>query len=397
MTLKSSGIGNPTGCRKVTSMSFGDNSRWLSKNAGSRKVLALVTDAHGGFGGIAQYNRDVLDAMCRAETISEIFVLPRLGNPRAEQIPDKITYLLEGLGSLRNYVKGALRFALRARSVDLIYCAHINLIPVAVAISKILGAPVVLAIYGVDAWKPVRRVPKWLLTKGVKAVFSISELTRDRFLSWCPVEREKTFIVPNAIRRERYSHRPRNSALMKRLNLEGKTTLMTLGRMSSLEQYKGFDEVIDVLPELADKIPNLAYLAVGSGPDRTRLEQKVATKGLNARVIFAGEIDESIKADFYQLADAYVMPSTGEGFGFVILEALASGVPVVGSSQDGTREALRDGELGILVDPADQESIKNGIVAALARPRGVPPGLEYFSFDRFCERLHSALASAWNR
>ena len=66
-------------------------------------------------------------------------------------------------------------------------------------------------------------------------------------------------------------------------------------------------------------------------------------------------------------------------------------------SKDGTREALRDGELGILVDPADQESIKNGIVAALARPRGVPPGLEYFSFDKFCERLHSALASAWNR
>ena len=113
-------------------MSFGDNSRRLSKNAGSRKVVALVTDAHGGFGGIAQYNRDVLDAMCRSERISEIFVLPRLGNPTAEQIPDKITYLLEGLGSLGNYVKGALRFALRARSVDLIYCAHINLIPGAI-------------------------------------------------------------------------------------------------------------------------------------------------------------------------------------------------------------------------------------------------------------------------
>jgi glycosyltransferase involved in cell wall biosynthesis len=163
--------------------------------------------------------------------------------------------------------------------------------------------------------------------------------------------------------------------------------------MSSLERYKGFDEVIEVLPNLMREVPNIAYLAVGSGTDRARLEKKVAHKGLNGTVVFTGEIQESVKSEFYQLADAYIMLSSGEGFGFVILEALASGIPVVGSSRDGTREALRGGELGILVDPRDQDAVKKAILAALSTPRGVPDGLRYFSFENFCDRLRLVLGS----
>jgi glycosyltransferase involved in cell wall biosynthesis len=88
------------------------------------------------------------------------------------------------------------------------------------------------------------------------------------------------------------------------------------------------------------------------------------------------------------LADAYVMPSHGEGFGFVLLEAMASGVPTVGSRIDGGREALRDGMLGTLVDPADRKGLTEAILAALGMPRGVPDGLEYFDYPNFRERFH---------
>jgi glycosyltransferase involved in cell wall biosynthesis len=87
------------------------------------------------------------------------------------------------------------------------------------------------------------------------------------------------------------------------------------------------------------------------------------------------------------LADAFLLPSQGEGFGFVLLEAMACGVPVVASALDGGREAVREGQLGILVDPRDRTSVVRGIREALARPRAVPAGLEYFSFDRFRERV----------
>ena len=104
-------------------------------------------------------------------------------------------------------------------------------------------------------------------------------------------------------------------------------------------------------------------------------------------MVFVGRIREEEKADHYRLADAFLLPSQGEGFGFVLLEAMACGVPVVASSLDGGREAVRGGQLGVLVDPRDRASVVRGIREALARPRSVPPGLEYFSFDRFRERV----------
>jgi glycosyltransferase involved in cell wall biosynthesis len=86
------------------------------------------------------------------------------------------------------------------------------------------------------------------------------------------------------------------------------------------------------------------------------------------------------------------MPSRGEGFGFVVVEALACGIPVVVSSSDGTREAVRDGALGIIVDPTNPDELVRGTLAALNRAKEVPIGLSYFAFGRFAERLRNALA-----
>ena len=68
-------------------------------------------------------------------------------------------------------------------------------------------------------------------------------------------------------------------------------------------------------------------------------------------MVFAGRVAESEKAAHYRLADAFVMPGYGEGFGIVYLEALACGIPVLASKLDASGEALRDGTMGLLVDP----------------------------------------------
>src|SRR5262249_1572191 len=103
-------------------------------------------------------------------------------------------------------------------------------------------------------------------------------------------------------------------------------------------------------------------------------------------------IPESEKADHFRLADVYIMASRGEGFGFVLLEAMACGVPVVASKLDGGREAVRDGQLGILVDPLDGRDVRDAILEALTRPRGVVPGgLDHFSLSNFEARAHALI------
>jgi glycosyltransferase involved in cell wall biosynthesis len=163
---------------------------------------------------------------------------------------------------------------------------------------------------------------------------------------------------------------------------------MTLGRLAEVERYKGFDEVIEVMPDLLEEAPDLAYVIAGKGSDMERLKQKAHALGLAGHVVFTGYVAEEEKAALYRLADVYIMASRGEGFGFVILEALATGIPTIASTLDGGREALRDGMLGQLVDPAKPEEIKSAIRHALKMDKEVPPGLAYFAYPNFQQRLH---------
>ena len=125
--------------------------------------------------------------------------------------------------------------------------------------------------------------------------------------------------------------------LVERYGIRDNKLILTVGRMVSQERYKAFDEVIEAMLELLRRFPNLKYMIVGDGDDRSRLEEKVKSLGLSQQIIFAGKIPEHEKVSHYCLADAYVMPSHGDGLGIVFLEALACGVPVIGTKVDGRR------------------------------------------------------------
>ena len=163
---------------------------------------------------------------------------------------------------------------------------------------------------------------------------------------------DRAFILPNCVDLSQFQPRDRDLTLAERYGLESSKVIMTMGRLASQERYKGFDEVIEIMPELLKRFPTVKYLIVGDGPDRPRLESKVAGLGLSNKVIFTGYIPESEKVAHYNLADAYVMPSMGEGFGIVLIEAAACGVSVVGSRVDGDRARHCSTVcLGRLVDP----------------------------------------------
>jgi glycosyltransferase involved in cell wall biosynthesis len=342
------------------------------------RVLLLCTDAYGGHGGIALYNRDLAEALAAREDCEEVIVVPRVIRMEPGEIPDKITFIGSAARGPLQYLRAVAR-AKRARP-DVVICGHVNLLPVACSIAK----EPLLMIYGIEAWKRTRNVSTRLLHR-CKAVISISIITRDRFLAWSGY-RGPTHLLPNAIHAERYGIRPKRADLVARYGLAGKRVLLTIGRLAAEERYKGFDEVLDVLPNLPDDV---VYVIGGSGNDRARLEEKAQRLGIANRVVFTGFFSEEEKPDLYALADVYVMPSRGEGFGFVFLEALASGLPAIGSKHDGGCEALLDGELGMLVDESNPAEVEAAIreVLATAPARAIPPKLEHFSFDNFKARL----------
>ena len=350
----------------------------------------LATDAHGGFGGIAQYNSDVIDAICGLEGVAEVVVLPRIMPAAGFAHPAKSSYDMASAAGAKGFIARSAAHAIGR--FDLVYCAHINLLPVAAAVARLRRLPLVLAIYGIDAWQRPAGLAGRFGMSAVSLVVSISRITLDRFRAWSGIPGDKCAVLPNAIRAADFAVGTKDNALAHRLGVAGRPVILTFGRMSADERYKGFDEVIEAMAGLVKRVPGLVYVAAGDGSDRARLEAKAKALGVGELVKFSGRVSEAEKADLYRLADAYVMPSSGEGFGFVVLEALACGIPVVASKADGTREAVRDGELGLLVDPQDSSALQAAILEALSRPKSIPPGLEYFSFANFEKRLVAALA-----
>lgn len=342
------------------------------------RVLFFCTDIYGGHGGIALFNRDLVEALLAHPACEEVVVVPRVvPYPGAHPVPPRVTYLDRAARSQAVYAADALR--LSREKFDLVICGHVNLLPIARLASK---HPILMA-YGIDVWKKLDRLRNRLI-HDCGGVIAISEITRDRLLAWSGF-RGRTFILPNAVHLENYGIRPKPRSLIERYRLEGKRVVLTVGRITGSERYKGFDEMVEVLPDLPSDVVSVI---AGGGNDAPRLQQKVRKLGVADRVVFTGLFPEHEKPDLYALADVYAMPSRGEGFGFVFLEAMASGIPVVASKHDGGREALLGGKLGLLVDPANPAEIRAAIVELLGHgEKRIPEGLDFFAFPNFVERL----------
>jgi phosphatidylinositol alpha-1,6-mannosyltransferase len=108
------------------------------------------------------------------------------------------------------------------------------------------------------------------------------------------------------------------------------------------------------------------YVVLGEGDDRSRLEQLARNFGVSERVNFKGAVRREVLLDAYRMADMYVMPSTGEGFGIAYLEAMASGTPAMGLAVAGASDALADGSLG---ETTSEAKFAEALVRALTRPK----------------------------
>ncbi len=322
------------------------------------RILALVSDAYGMDGGIAQYNRDLFAALARSNNVEQVVVLSRKHQALPGDLPTKVTQL-PGCNGKAAFSLYALLSAWKQGPFEVIFCGHLYMAPLAWVISKLTGAPMWLQLHGIEAWQRPSRLQRWAAERA-PLVTAVSRHTRRRFLAWANRAPETVKVLPDTVD-ERFLPGPKPDALLDRYTLRNKKVLLTVSRLAASERYKGHDRVIRAVAELRHTHPDIVYVVAGDGDDRPRLVQLARELGVENQLHFIGHVPDSELPGLYRVADIFVMPSAGEGFGIVFLQALASGVPVIGGDEDGSRDPLRDGVDGRLVAANDTAGIAHAI------------------------------------
>ncbi|MDY6784794.1 MAG: glycosyltransferase [Cyanobacteriota bacterium] len=323
-------------------------------------------------GGIQVYSAFLLEALQHLypQSSYDVFLKHDTRYPSDVTFPDNIRFHCSGKWNLRfrTYLFAFNLFYWGLiQQPDLIITTHLNFIPVAHGLKQLAGIPYWIVAHGVEAWNIQRPELKRAL-RHADRILAVSNYTRDRLLQEQNLDSDRISLLPNTFDGNRFKIIPKSPNLLQRHGLTPQhKIILTVARLDSSERYKGYDKILYALAQIRNCVPNVHYLLVGSGCDRDRVQRLVNQLHLQNCVTLVGFVPDEMLVDYYNLCDVFAMPSKGEGFGIVYLEALACGKPVLGGDRDGAIDALCHGELGALVNPDDVGQIARALTQILQR------------------------------
>ncbi len=307
-----------------------------------------------------------------------------------------------GFGDIK--LRFVLQAVLHGIKCDKVVLSHINLLPVAFLI-KLLSprTRIVLFGHGIEIWREKRGWERRFLRKKVHQVWAVSEYTAGQVARTHGVDRANIRVINNCIDPffdpPKYLIKP--DYLLTRYNLNAsQPVLLTLTRLSSFEAYKGYNMMLECLPELIRKFPDIRYLIAGKADneERLRLEKLIEKNRLDEHVTLIGFIPEHELDSIFLLADIFIMPSKKEGFGIVFIEAATCGCNIIAGNEDGSPDALLNGRLGQLIDPDDKQEMVASISRILERPKSAKRALDIqaicvgtFNFENYTENIKQLL------
>lgn len=377
----------------------------MPKNQNSTSLHFWVPNLFEFKGGIQVYLQNALEALKQELPTTPLTIYnkldktipnPSLNNQTSYICFGKTPQNLRTIHYSLNLAIGAIK-----KHPNLILCGHLNFGPVAYYIHRLTGIPYWIFVYGTDAWMIKDSIKKNALHKAQK-IISISGYTRDRLISEQNLDPKRIFLLPVTFDASRFQIAQKPKNLLQKYHLTpDQPIILTVTRLSSSDGYKGYDKILQALPKIQKNLPNIHYIIVGKGDDLPRIEQLIKTLKLQNSVTLTGFIPDEELPSYYNLCDVFAMPSKGEGFGIVYLEALASGKPTLGGNQDGAIDALCNGELGALINPDNINEIAQTLVDILEHnyPNSLiyqpqllrQKTLEIFGFERFQNTLSKLL------
>jgi phosphatidyl-myo-inositol dimannoside synthase len=362
-----------------------------------RKILLLVLAAFSTMGGIEKFNRALMKAFSNlAPELNLDFSAAGMNDTICDENYINHKNFRSYHGSKINFV---FKTILSSLFKDELVLGHINLAFIGVVFKFLRPFKKLTVIcHGIEVFDEVSGMKKKVLQKADR-LLAVSEFTRQKLILRQSVPAAKITVFHNTL--DPYFQMPsvfiKPSYLQKRYGIrENEKIIFTLTRLSVSEGYKGYDKVIQVLKDIKSA-QSVKYLIAGKADktEKANIESLIGKLGLKDQVILCGYIPEEEITDHYLLADVFIMPSKGEGFGIVYLEAMACGLPVIAGNKDGSVDALANGALGTLVDPDSSESIKNAIEMVLNCPTKKKPDIDVllskFSFKSYVQNLYSII------
>ncbi|MBV9279272.1 MAG: glycosyltransferase family 4 protein [Chloroflexi bacterium] len=350
-----------------------------------RRVVFLVPDLFESPGGIARHARSVCAALADCSDAVTVLALHDSPAAVAEAAAAFPSVAFGGYGGRRAaFVRAALA-GVRA-SPTLVLVEHPRFAPLGWPLARLSGAPLVAFAHGIDIWDRLpagRRLP----LRRADRVLCVSRHSARRAIEANGLSPEKVRVLHNCL--------SSSAEPLPRGRRSAGPSILTVSRLSLLEPYKGHARVIRALPRLLARFPNLVYHVAGDGDARPALQALADECGVAHATRFHGSVTDGQLRRLYADADVFVMPSSGEGFGIVFLEAMAHGVPVVAGNVDATPEVVTEGETGLLVDPASEDELVGAVTTLLddagLRERmglaGARRARDAFGFEQFRSRL----------
>ncbi len=320
-------------------------------------LFAAVT-LEKGSGGIAELSRQVfkaLVAMHRKKLIRlEVHVLEGSG-PQAEDelFADKAHCETRWYGG--NRWKFALSL-IRAKS-DVQLLDHVGLARLPGLIPLRSGQNFVLLIHGVEIWNS-DRADYLRSARKARLLIANSEYTARKVRTRFPDLPDIRVCWPGKDQAEpKPKLKPESGDAA--LDGIGPHAMLIVGRLSAQQRHKGHDHLIEAMPLILQTIADAQLVIAGAGDDRDRLELKAKQLDVGDKVIFTGWLDEDQLNSLYSQCALFVMPSEGDGFGLVFLEAMMHRLPCVGLKESAAAEIFEDEKSGILVDREDRHGMAN--------------------------------------
>lgn len=257
-----------------------------------------------------------------------------------------------------------------------------------------------LNVYGLEIWSGLSVARRRHMARADKIIADCN-FTAD-YVRETSLHAKRPSVIWDCVDLNRFAPAPSSQAVRQQYGIPSPAThfiVMSLGRLVKTAVHKGFDRLIEVVAGLASSFPALRLVIAGRGDDRARLEALAVQLGIADRVVFTGAVHEDHLADVYRAAHVFSLVSDrgcgrGEGIPLTPLEAMGCGVPIIVGDEDGSREAIVDGQNGFIVSPRDPnahaDALRRLIESQQLRVRlakgAVQVVREHFSYRRFVQQ-----------